>query len=118
MSGRFTAILLLMSAVRYALADCDGECDVEEMAMLQSAKQSRPDRHSHQDDDCKCAEPNGNNNQIMCWNYIDMHDSMHWDWYGYGHCPLCCQCTSDAIFKKNEIAAQCHGGSQCGTCGT
>lgn len=41
MSGRFTVALLLLSAARYALAECDGEdgtCDAEEMAMLQSAR--------------------------------------------------------------------------------
>ena len=103
MSGRFTAILLLLSAVRYALGECDGEdgtCDVEEMAMLQSAKQSPGD--------CKCAEPNGDNNEILCL-FVDS-----WGWGKHGNCPWGCQCSTDAIFNMNDIDAHCHGG-KCGT---
>jgi len=125
MSGRFTAILLLLSAVRYALGECDGEngtCDVEEMAMLQSAKPEPPPGGEEmamllsaepRSGYCKCAEPNGNNNAIMIYHPIwATHDS----WYHNSNCPTCCQCTSGTYFKEEDIPAQCHGGDQCGTC--
>jgi len=126
MSGRFTAILLLLSAVRYALGECDGEngtCDVEEMAMLQSAKPEPPPGGEEMAmllsakpriGYCKCAEPNGNNNAIMRFDHGGVFVGL--GWHLKSNCPACCQCTSGTYFKEEDIPAQCHGGDQCGTC--
>ena len=81
----------------------DSAAALAQVEMLQSAK--------HDIDDCYCKEPNGNNNEIWCRTDFPAYEL-------HGNCPLCCQCTSVTMFSIDDIAAQCHGGSQCGKCGT
>jgi len=66
-------------------------------------------------DDCKCAEPGGNNNEIWQWSQI-WNQEWEYGWLKIGNCPVCCQCTASAVFKCTDSPAQCFGGDQCGKC--